>query len=398
MKRTQTWLCGAAFVAAGAIAPALYGQATPAPAAPPPPATADSAGLLEVAAVNAREVAARLEAAHARRPAREEPGAAAYRAGLEGLQRNSLDTAITALQSAVLANDNEPRYHGDLGFALAAAHRWHEAEDQYRAAVRLQGANAWYYVGLGAVQVADSNWAGAAANFTLAVQTDSAVIVRQLVGPASDAFDNAQMRPELEAWCVMATRRFPSEPLPWLRLAKLRYMAHDTAEGFPAIRHYRTLRPDDKVGAAVYAEYLLPAGQDDSAAAMAIQAAGDTALRPVAAAVLYNVGGHFLQRARYDSAVTVLQQGLAIAPEQYRPQFNLFVGVARFKLLQDLYNQAAAHSDCGKAQVVDTMLTSVTSEITAGAATDSALAAQVLNTAIPRYRQALQTFKQQCGR
>ena len=396
MRRHATWLWGAALAAAGAIAPALHAQAAPAaPAAPATQAEEHHAGLFEVAAVLGRQKAQAIEGAP-RRGARAIPGAASYAAGLALAARDQTDSAVAALQTAVRADSTRARYHGDLAFALAAAGRFDQAEEEYRAAIRLQGDNAWYAVGMGAAQVAQQRWAQAAASFTLAVATDSAVIIKPLIGPAGDAFQNAGMRQQSEDWARMAVARFPDEALPWLRLASFAYLRHDTAEGLPVIRRYRTMHPEDHAGQMLYAEYLLSEGQNDSAVALALEGSADSGNRTLAASVLYNAGGHYIQHGNFDSAATVLRLGRAMAPPAYLPQFDLYIGISRLKQLQLLFNDAVQANDCRRAPVADTMLTSVTAAVTAGMPADTGMANQVL-AALPRYREAINNFKKNCG-
>ncbi len=399
MRRTQTWLMGAALVAAGAIVPALQAQAAP----PAPAAPQQHAGLFEVAAVLGRQKAQALEGP-ARRGARPAPGSASYAAALALMGRDQADSALAALRAAVRADSSVARYRGDLAFALAAAGKFDSAEEQYRAAFRLQGANGWYAVGLGASQVAQQHWTQAAASFSLAVATDSAVIVKPLIEPASEAYQNAGMREQSEDWARMAVARFPDEPMPWLRLASYAYMHRDsagvpdTATGLPVIRRYRALHPDDRAGEILYAEYLLVEGKADSAAALALDASADTVNRTLASSILLKAGVQYIRQRKFDSAAAYLQRGRPLAPAQYVPQFDLTIGMARLPLLGAIYNDAAGHSDCARATTLDTMLTSVTASLTAGATADSATANYILGHQVPQYRQAVDNFKRQCGR
>jgi hypothetical protein len=401
MQRNHAWLWGAALAAAGAIAPALHAQA--APAAPTAPAEQPHAGLFEVAAVLGRQKALALEGP-ARRGARPAPGAAAYNAGLVFASHDQVDSAVASWHAAVRADSTIARYHGDLAFGLAAAGHFDSAEAEYRTAFRLQGGNAWYAVGLGAAQVAEQRWSQAAASFALAVATDSAVIIKPLVGPAGDAFQNAGMRQESEDWSRMAVARFPDEPLPWLRLASYAFMHRDsagvpdTATGLPVIRRYRMLHPDDHAGEMLYAEYLLIEGRVDSAARLAVAAAADTTNHALASSILLKAGVRYIQARHFDSAAVVLQEGRPWAPTQYLPEFDLTIGISRLPALGAIYNDAASHSDCSRANLVDTMLTSVTASLTSGIKADSATATFLLSNQVPQYRQAIDNFKKTCGR
>jgi Flp pilus assembly protein TadD len=369
------------------------------PARAQAPTALDSAPLLTVAAVRAREAAIRIEsrsAPAARAPSRG-PAATQYAAGLALLGQSQFDSAAVLFKAATTASPDIARYRGDLAFTLAASGHFSDAEEQYRAAVRLQQANPWYYVGLGVAQVAQQHWTQAAASFTLAVASDSAVIIRQLIAPVGNAYEQTNQAQALDDWSKMATVRFPDEPSGWLRLASADFQRHDTAAGFPAIRRYRVLKPDDRVGALLYAEFLYASGQNDSAAALAMQASPDTSLRRLASIILYNAGGNLVQASKFDSAAHVLQEGRDIATEADQPRFELLLGIARLRLLQPLYNEAAQHSDCHKAPVADSMITDVIHLETAGVAADSAMANQVLRAAA-QYRTAIDAFVKQCGR
>jgi tetratricopeptide (TPR) repeat protein len=374
-------------------------DAAPARAQAPATGALDSASLLAVAAIRARETATRIEGrgTAAARAAARGTAATQYAAGLALLARGQFDSATAPLRAAATASPETARYRGDLAFALAAKGHWSDAEEEYRAAVRAQQANPWYFVLLGATQVAQEHWTQAAASFTLAVAADSAVIIRQLVGPASDAYEQSNMGQALDDWTRMAVVRFPEEPTPWLRIARADYLRRDTAAGLPAIRRYRAMKPDDRVGAVLYSEYLLTAGQNDSAVAMALEAAHDSSLKMFASRVIYNAGGHFLNASQFDRAAQVLQQGRDIAPAQDQPQFDLFIGIAKLKLLQAFYNDVVQHPDCRKSHPADSMMTDVTRLLTSGVAADSTLGQQVL-TASQQYRTAIDAFVRQCRR
>lgn len=391
MTRVGTGLWAAALIAlSGALGvPRAQAQA-------PGAAAVDSTPLLAVAAIGAREAATRLEGRPTARASVRNTAAAQYNAGLAQLAKGQFDSAAVSLRAATTTLPDVARYHGDLAFALAASGHWTDAEEEYRAAVRLQQANPWYYIGLGTTQLAQGHWAQSSASYTLAVSSDSAVIIRQLIEPAGDAFEKSGNAEELTAWSRMATVRFPSVPTPWLRLASAAFQGHDTATGFPAIRRYRTLKPDDRVGALLYAEFLYAAGQNDSAAILAVQASPDSSLRHLASVMLYNAGGNLLQASKFDTAARVLQQGRDIAAEQDRPRFELLLGIARLRLLQPLYNEAATNNDCRKAPVADSMITDVIHLETAGGAADSSMANQVLRAAA-QYRTAIDGFMKQCG-
>jgi len=371
--------------------------ALPARAQAPAASALDTAPLLVVAAIRAREVAGRLQA---RTPAPRTPAARAaatqYTQGLDLLAQGKFDSAQTVLNAAATASPDNALYRGDLAFAFAAGGHWSDAEDQYRTAVRLQQGNGWYYVGLGMTQMAQQAWGQAAASFTLAVGTDSAVIVRQLIEPVGDAFEKSRNTQALVDWSKMAVARFPGEPSAWLRLAAAN-MGNDTAAGLADIRHYRALRPADPMGALVYARYLYDMGSYDSAGTMAeAAAASDSAMHRPAAVLLYNAGAHYLETAKADSAEPLLEAGRTFADSADKPRYALLIGVAKLKLFQVFYNDAARHGDCHKAPAADSMLTAVVQLINSGAAEDTALANQALK-GTSQYRPVVDQFLHQCG-
>jgi hypothetical protein len=78
--------------------------------------------------------------------------------------------------------------------------------------------------------------------------------------------------------------------------------------------------------------------------------------------------------------------------------YDLYLGIAKLRMLQVFYNEAAQHSDCRKSHAADSMLTDVAHLVTAGVAADSAIANQVLTGAIQQYRTAIDGFVRQCRR
>ena len=371
--------------------------ALPARAQAPAASALDTAPLLIVAAIRAREVAGRLQGhVPAPRTAAARAAAAGYAQGLDLLAQGKFDSAATVLTAAATASPDNALYRGDLAFAFAAGGHWTDAEDQYRIAVRLEQGNGWYYVGLGMTQMAQQHWGQAAASFTLGIGTDSGVIVRQLIEPVGDAYEESRNTQALMDWSKMAVARFPQEPSPWLRLARAN-IGNDSAAGLAEIRHYRSLRPADPVGELVYARYLYDMGSFDSAGTMAEAAAAtDTAIRRPAAIMLYNAGAHYLETAKADSAEPLLEAGRTLADSADKPRYALLIGVAKLKLFQAFYNDAARHGDCHKAPTADSMLTEVVHLINLGAAEDTALANQALK-GTSQYRPVVDQFVHQCG-
>lgn len=353
--------------------------------------------LIEIAAVRARLVAARNERPVATaRPQRADPALTRYLAGIAQLGTHQFDSAQVPLRAAVTASPNNARYHGDLAFALAGAGRMNEAADEYVAAARLQPANPWYDVGLAAVRAKQTLWPQAKAGYDAAVRADSSIIDRRLVTAVSDCLDEGGFVPELTAWSRMASVRFPDEPMPWLRLATL--LRHsDSAEGLAAVRRYRVLAPNELLGAALYANYLLGLGEDDSALVLAGQSAADTALWPYAWPVYLQIGGRLFQARAYTQASQVLARGRVLAPATRRVQFSLFLGYTNVQRLGPMYADAAQHKDCAKAHAVDSLEVSVRRDLEEGmAAGDSARISQITTTLLPQARTRIHELLAQC--
>ena len=356
----------------------------------------DSA-LLEIAAVRARLVAGRSERPVATsRPQRADPALTHYLAGIAQLGSHQFDSSLVHLRAAVTASPTSARYHGDLAFALAGAGRMDDAADEYAAAARLQPGNPWYDVGLAAVRARQTLWPQAKAGYDAAVRADSSIIDRRLVTAVSDCLDEGGFVPELTTWSRMAAVRFPDDPMPWLRLATL-LRRSDSAAGLAAARRYRALAPSERLGAALYANYLLGLGEDDSALVLAREAAADTALWPYAWPVYLQVGGRLFQANALTQASQVLAQGRGLAPATRRAQFSLFLGYTNVQRLGPMYADAAQHKDCAKAHVVDSLEVSVRHDLAEGmAAGDSARINQIMTTLLPQARTRINELLAQC--
>jgi len=363
-------------------------------------AASDSGSLLDSAAVRARLVSARLEspaATQRARPGRPEAGLTQYLEGVGQLTKHEFDSALVNLRAAVTVGPNTARYHGDLAYAYAGLQRWDEAGTEYATAIRLQGANPWYYVGLGAVRAAQGRWAEAGANFALAKATDSTILDPKVIGAASFVFERDGNEQQLFEWSQAGTRLFPNDPGPWLRVATLLRSRGDTGQGLVAIRRFHTLQPDDHLGQAVFALYLYDIGQNDSAVAFAHAAAADSAMHQYASMVFLRVGARMLQAKQYDRAAQVLDEGRGITPAGLnRMRYTHYLGLANLMRIPTIYNDATQKKDCAEGRMADSLLTSVDQDIRATAQLDSAQAAQILTTYVPQLRQRIDAFKTTC--
>jgi tetratricopeptide (TPR) repeat protein len=385
-------LAGIVFASGMVAAP----RALPAQA-PAGTTVARDSSLLSTAAANARLAAGRLEGQARGRSGRADPGSVQYLAAVEYLTKSQFDSALTPLRAAVLVNQNSARYHGDLAYALAGVGQLEDAATEYATSVRLQAANPWYYVGLAVVRANQERWQQAAANFALALTTDSSILDPRLVVAASYCFERGGFDSELFDWSVVASQKFPNEPAPWLRLATIYRQKDDTAHGLAAIRQFRALAPDDRLGAAVYALYLYDQGQMDSAITLASRAAADSSLRNYAWPVYLRVGARLLQAKNLDRASQVLEQGRAIAPPGRHAQFSLYLGYANVQRLAPLYTVAAQNKNCQDAKMVDSLTTTVDHDLNESVALgDSAQINQIRTTVLPQIRSRLSPLLETC--
>ena len=382
-RHLRLGLIGAALVWTAIALPG--GASAQAPGAAP--AAAQDSSLLEIAAMRARLVASREEhQAPQGRATRAEAALTRYLAGVAQLGKRQFDSAVAPLQAAVAARANSARYHGDLGYALAGLGRWEDAANEYAAASRLQPTNPWYYVGLASVRAQQERWQPAAANYEAAAGLDSSVIDHRFVEAVSDCMERGAFAEELLTWSRIGSARYPDDPVAWLRLATLLRQS-DSAEGLAAIRRFRALAPDHKLGAALYASYLLGLEQYDSSLALAREAAADSTLWRFAWPVYLRVGAHLFQTRDLVQASQVLAEGRPYAPAARRAQFSLFLGYTNAQRLGPLYADAARRKDCAQAHAVDTLEISVRHDLEEGKAVgDSAQINQVLGGVLTQAR------------
>ena len=379
----------------GTIGAALVAVAA-GPSASAAQAPQDSS-LFEVAAMRARLVAAREERPVAQsRAGRPDPALTRYLEGVAQLGKHQFDSALAPLRAAASASPNSARYRGDVGYALAGLGRWEEAATEYEAAARLQSANPWYYVGLAAVRAKQEQWQQAKSNYERAVELDSSIIDRRLLSAVSDCMERGGFSAELIAWSRIAAARYPDDPAPWLRLAVL-LRQRDSTEGLAAIRRFRVLAPSHLIGAALYANYLLGLGQDDSSFALAEEAADDSTLWSYVWPVYLQVGAHLFRARDYPRAALVLEEGRRYAPAARRAQFSLFLGYVDVQRLGPMYADAARKTDCAEAHVVDSLETSVRRDLEEGKAVgDSTQINQILGGVLVQARARIDELLGRC--
>jgi len=373
------------------------GAAAQAPGAAP--AAAQDSSLFETAAMRARLVASRVERPAAQgRAGRTDPSLTQYLAAIAQLGKRQFDSAVTPLQAAVAASPNSARYHGDLGYTLAGLGRWEEAATEYTTATRLQPSNPWYYVGLASVRARQERWQPAAANYEAAAGLDSSIIDRRFVEAVSDCMERGAFAEELLTWSRIGAARYPDDPVAWIRLATLLRQI-DSTEGLAAVRRFRALAPDQKLGAALYASYLLGLEQYDSSLALARQAAADSTLWRYAWPVFLRVGARLFQIRDLVQASQVLAEGRAYAPAARRAQFSLFMGYTNVQRLGPLYADAAQKKDCAEAHAVDTLEISVRHDLEEGKAVgDSTQINQVLGGVLTQARTRINELLGRCAK
>ena len=388
-------LIGVGLAVAGALGTAVAARAQG--AAP------DSGTLFDAAAIRARAFAAHADsqAAQARRgrtPARPDPGLPLYLGAVAQLNKQQFDSALVPLEAAATVGRDVARYHGDLAYTLASLGRMDEAANEYLTAIRLQGSNPWYYVGVALVRSNQARWQEAAANFTLAYATDSTIVSPQLIAAASTASEQAGDEPGLLEWAQRGTVKFPDFPPPWLRLASLLHARGDTARGLAAARRFHALRPNDRLGDAVLSLYLIDLSQNDSALDLAIEAGRDTAYRQYAAPILLRLGATLLSNRQYDPAARALSEGLAISTPNLHQRFVFYLSYANLQRLVPMYTAAVPKKDCAAGRVVDSLLTQVDHGFHETIAQDSAQVTHILNDILPNIHTRVGEFIDQCNR
>lgn len=339
---------------------------------------------------------ARLKATELAGSARPDGGARQYTEALTDLQAGRWSDAALSLQAAMQRNRTNPVYQGDLGYALARQAQWEEAADAFASASRIQAQNAWYMVGLAAVRAVQQRWADAAGTFQLAHSTDTAVLqAPRLAAVAGQAYEAAGDRARAAEWYQIAIARSPNDAETWLRLAILQRARNDTA-GVTTIRRYMALRPNDRLGSAVYATWLSERGQIDSALALAALAAEDSAYRPYAAEVYLAAGVNLLRARDLARAVDVLNRGKPWASAELQPTYAFYVGSAEMQQLAVRLNDLQESQSCEGTRGLDTLVARVERNLRSGRAVDSTRADMFLTQILPSYQnnvvQMTQTF------
>jgi hypothetical protein len=152
----------------------------------------------------------------------------------------------------------------------------------------------------------------------------------------------------------------------------------------------------------VYATILLDLGQPDSAALRA-KAAGqsDSVLRGSAAQVLFAVGARKLQAQEWANSDSLLQQAKDWARPDAAPRIAYYLGIAQLQLAIAADNEAqgangrdpaSVATRCDAARRESALIDQAEANVTAGGRTDPDRAMQILQQAIPAYRQRATAF------
>jgi len=394
-------LAGIAAVALGAVAAPALARAQQPTAGPAVTSTvADTESLLEHAATQARAVAARLDSAavaQSGHKAPNDPSATQYQNGLVQLLNGQCDAAYLLFRAAVAASPNSARNHGDLAYSYVCRQRLDDAATEYQAAIRLQSANPWYYVGLAGVRQAQQRWTEAAANYSLAIATDSSIVTQTMVDSATVAFQNTGNSEEMLNWSRVGTQKFPNDASSWLRVSMLLRRRGDTGpEGLNAIRHFHALEPDNRLGDAILSLYLSDSGQNDSALAFAALAAADTSLREYASLVYLRVGRALLLSRDYERAAKVFSDGRDMASPANHSRYSLFLAHANIQRAVPIFQDAVAKKDCDEGNRVDSILNTVSTDLHESISLDSVQSTRILDSILPQFKQRVTDFKNNC--
>jgi tetratricopeptide (TPR) repeat protein len=306
-----------------------------------------------------------------------------YREALTDIDRGAWADALTTLLAVIQRAPNNPMYRGDVAYVHFRLGQLDPAATEFTRAYQAQQHNGWYVLGIGMVRAAQRQFADAAGAADLAVQSDSTVVDSSVASIAAGWFEAAGDRTRALFWARNAVERSPGDAADWLRVASYDMTKNDTTpEGITAVRHYLALRPGDKLGSAVYANYLYVAGQNDSAMTFAEYAASDSVYRPFAAQVFLAAGRTQLIRRNTDAALTVLRKGREWADSTQRPSFSLFIGRAQLLQVSAALNSYQDHPSCDLAHAADSLTSAAKTNLRAGLMVDSARTQQLLEMVV----------------
>ena len=292
--------------------------------------------------------------------------------------RGHADSAVAVIDSALARNPNQAQLLVARGLALASARRW----------------------------------ADAGADLARAAEADSTVQDSTFVYRITLFFLQAADTTSLVRWVRTATEKFPTQANYFYQLAALLRVRADTAGAVDAVRSYLGLLPNDPRGNIFLATLLLSQGQYDSALARAVAAGqADSLQRGYASQVLFTVGARKYQAAansqtpavEYTAAAEILGRAKEWATGNAAGRIAYYLGIAQLQLAIAADNEAQAASTpaqaqarCEAARREAELITQAEANVTAGGRTDPDRAMQILQQAVPAYRQRATAFQRAC--
>lgn len=378
----------------GGLLAALAATAPSALAQEPASATQDTAYIAHVA-TQARQASDRLS--EGQRP--DQRADNQYREAVAEMERGNFNDAALTLQAALQRSRNNAKYRGDFAYVLARQNNWSEAHAAYvQAYQHSQQRNPWYLVGAALSKANQRAWADAAGTVALATQADSSIVDGRLASMAAGWFEQAGDAAQSLAWSRIAVRRDSNDLRSWLRIAMRTRNDTTSNESITATRRARALNPDDKLGNALYADWLYRNNQIDSAIHYAGVAAQDSSYREFAADIFLQAGRTALQQRDHARVRRVLGAGMPWANAAQRPGYNNLLGRAELLYATALLQGLETSPNCDSARIADTLLVQAQGHLEAGVAFDSARTTMILSQVMPNYRQQSATqVRQACA-
>jgi len=372
------------FVAALAFAPAAFAQDTAAVTTVAIPAAAGDTTLWILIGRSAR---AKFTELHPATPPENARVAVQYREVLTEIESGRFSDAALSLRAVIPRAPNNPLYQGEMAYTLLRGGHLDEAANAYTRAYQMLQTNAWYLVGLAAVNAAQGHWADAAGTIQLAAQTDSAVLVSPIPSLAAGWFELAGDRNGALTWSRLSVQRDSNDAAGWQRIATyLRARNDSTPEGPAAVKRFRALRPNDRLGIALEADLLFSAGNADSALVLMAVAVQDSAYHEFAAQMYLQTGRNLFQRHDNDGALRVLNLGMPYATPEQMPAFRNIIGRTQLLKLNAALNALENDRSCAAARSADSLVVLSEQNLRAGISFDSVRTVSMLDNILPQYK------------
>ena len=321
-----------------------------------------------------------------------------YREALADLDRGAWRDGLTTMLAVLQRAPQNPLYRGDLAYAYLRTGQFDQSATEYTRASQSQPQNGWFELGVAMTFAAQNRFADAAGHADIALQADSGVADSAVASTAAGWFEAAGDRTRALAWTRIAVQKAPSDATAWLRIALYLIQARGdtTTEGFAAIRRNLSLSPGNKLGAIVYAHYLLIAGQNDSALVYAASAAQDSTYRAVAAQEFLAAGRAFLVRRDVDRALEVLDRGQGWADSTLRVSFSYYTGRGQLQKIASALNSYEERHTCDLAHAADSLTAAAERNLRAWLSVDSTRTQQLLDQVLPQYKANAQSALRSC--